>query len=250
MAIIMPDMDDDFKEKMREPQIFWLIKAILLILFINVSPTIMAQSPLLTELSATGMESCSAYTEWEQTNTNRDFILVPDEALLSKIESQNCHPVLDYALETVSLVSPFIEGGITAERLLTGYVEQNESAKNAGVIAATALIGTQIINVVLKYAIGRRRPQRTYRPRLWNTRLTPSFPSGHTASSCAFATAMSAKYSRYKIPLFAYACLSGYTQMYVGNHYPSDVVAGAILGYGCGELASRYDTLIVCRLSF
>ena len=171
-----------------------------------------------------------------------------DRRLLAMVESQNRYPVLDYTLETVSLISPFIEGGLTLERCLRGYIKQDESMKNIGIIAAAALIGTQIVNIVLKYAIARDRPDpgaRSYRPRLFNTRLTHSFPSGHTASSFAFAKVMEAKYPKHKIPLLGYAALSGYSQMYVGNHYPSDVFAGAILGYGVGEVTLDYEIVII-----
>ena len=122
-----------------------------------------------------------------------------DRKLLEMVESQNRHPVLDYTLETVSLISPFIEGGLTLEQYVKAYIKQDKSLKKIGIIAAAALIGTQIINVVLKYVIDRDRPDlgaRNYRPRLLNTKLTPSFPSGHTASSFAFANVMGAKYAR------------------------------------------------------
>ena len=176
-----------------------------------------------------------------------------DRELLEIVESQNRYPLLDYTLETISLISPFIEGGTILERCLKGYVRQDEAAKNTGVIAAAALIGTQIINVTLKYAIDRERPNlgaRSYRPRLLNTRLTPSFPSGHTASSFAFANVMRAKHPKYKFPLLGYAVLSGYSQMYVGNHYPSDVLAGALLGYNVGGLTVHYEAAIIRAFLF
>ncbi len=176
-----------------------------------------------------------------------------DRKLLEMVESRNHHPVLDYTLETVSLISPFIEGGLTLERCLRGYIKQDESVKNIGIIAMTTLIGTQIVNVVLKYAIARDRPDlgaKNYRPRLLNTKITPSFPSGHTASSFAFASVMGAKYTKYKFPLLGYAALSGYSQMYVGNHYPSDVFAGAFLGYSVGEVTLHYETVIIRTFLF
>jgi len=176
-----------------------------------------------------------------------------DRKLLEMVESQNRYPVLDYTLETVSLISPFIEGGLTLEQYVKAHIKQDKSLKNIGIIAAAALIGTQIINVVLKYVIDRDRPDlgaRNYRPRLLNTKLTPSFPSGHTASSFAFANVMGAKYTKYKVYLIGYAGLSGYSQMYVGNHYPSDVFAGALLGYSFGEVALRYETVIISTFLF
>jgi undecaprenyl-diphosphatase len=176
-----------------------------------------------------------------------------DGKLLEMVESQNRHPVLDYTLETVSLISPFIEGGLTLERYVKAYINQDKSLKNISIIAAAALIGTQIVNVVLKYAVARDRPNlgvRNYRPRILNTKLTPSFPSGHTASSFAFANIMGTKYAKYKVCLIGYAGLSGYSQMYVGNHYPSDVFVGALLGYSISEATLCYETVIIRAFSF
>ena len=46
------------------------------------------------------------------------------------------------------------------------------------------------------------------------------------------------------LPLIAYAALSGYAQVYTGNHYPSDVLGGWTLGYVVARLAIRYDRAI------
>lgn len=61
---------------------------------------------------------------------------------------------------------------------------------------------------------------------------TFSFPSGHTTVAFAFATVLAFKIPRYRIPVFIIAVLIGFSRIYVGAHYPSDVIAGMALGCG------------------
>lgn len=59
-----------------------------------------------------------------------------------------------------------------------------------------------------------------------------SFPSAHTTRVFAMALLLSmhVKDRRWHVPFFAYAVLTGISRIYVGVHWPSDVLAGAILG--------------------
>ncbi len=59
-----------------------------------------------------------------------------------------------------------------------------------------------------------------------------SMPSGHTTAAFAIATALTLCYPKpyVYIPAYAWAAFVGYGRMYLGLHYPSDVLAGAILG--------------------
>lgn len=61
-----------------------------------------------------------------------------------------------------------------------------------------------------------------------------SFPSGHAASSFVAATFLSLHYPKYRIPLFVLAFLIAVSRVYVGVHYPTDVIAGACLGIAVG----------------
>ena len=168
-----------------------------------------------------------------------------DAKLFRMLEGDNRHVGVNYAVEAVSLSSPMIEGGWAIKRGIEGWIREDQRALGSGALAAMALAGTQILSVSLKYLVRRDRPVRQrYHPRLWNTRYTPSFPSGHAASSATMATLIIAEYPRYRFPLMAYAALSGYAQIYTGNHYPSDVLAGWILGYGTARLMLRYQRAI------
>jgi undecaprenyl-diphosphatase len=102
-----------------------------------------------------------------------------------------------------------------------------------GVTSATA-------NLVAKRLLPRRRPNR---PDNTTRRGAPmpgsgSFPSGHTASAFAFATAVSADLPMLTLPLFGLASAVGYSRVHNGVHYPGDVMGGAVLGLSIGTAVS------------
>jgi membrane-associated phospholipid phosphatase len=68
-----------------------------------------------------------------------------------------------------------------------------------------------------------------------------SFPSGHTSQSFYMATLLGHYFNMglgIYVPLYACAALVGFTRMYVGVHYPRDVLAGACLGTAWGLIGS------------
>lgn len=56
------------------------------------------------------------------------------------------------------------------------------------------------------------------------------FPSGHTSRAFALATALAIEFPRWRLFYMFVAALIGFSRVYVGAHYPTDVLAGAILG--------------------
>ncbi len=63
-------------------------------------------------------------------------------------------------------------------------------------------------------------------------RLNPSFPSAHSAIALMIATTLSHRYGRYRVVWYSLAGLVGLSRVYLGVHYPSDVIVGAAIGYG------------------
>lgn len=64
-----------------------------------------------------------------------------------------------------------------------------------------------------------------------------SFPSGHAANNFVLATVLSLFFRRWGWLYFIPAILVSYSRLYVGSHYPSDVVVGALLAVGLSMLA-------------
>jgi membrane-associated phospholipid phosphatase len=95
---------------------------------------------------------------------------------------------------------------------------------------------------VIKIAIGRARPSVKIEE-AWNgPRLSErfhAFPSGHTAASTAFFAVLLLANWRIGLACLPIPLLIGFSRMYVGAHYLSDVVCAALLGFLCAFLAAR-----------
>jgi len=66
--------------------------------------------------------------------------------------------------------------------------------------------------------------------------LDPSFPSAHAVFSFMMATLLALWFPRYRFIFFIFAAFIGWTRIYLGLHYPTDVIIGALLGYGVTRL--------------
>lgn len=107
------------------------------------------------------------------------------------------------------------------------------------------IVGSLLINTAItqamKYTINRQRPYDAY-PTIINPykiEKDASFPSGHTSTAFALATSMSMQYKKWYVvvPAFVWAGSVGYSRMYLGEHYPTDVFAGAAIGIGSAYLS-------------
>ena len=96
-----------------------------------------------------------------------------------------------------------------------------------------------VIVAGLKHLVMRQRPDY-----LLNLPMAPhtvySFPSGHTAMAFLFAVMVGSYYPKYKWWLIALAFIVGLSRIYIGAHYLSDVVAGALIGTGVGLFVLKY----------
>jgi undecaprenyl-diphosphatase len=110
---------------------------------------------------------------------------------------------------------------------------------------ALADLAGQLASYGLKQGIGRERPNVAYaEPRpLVRAPHDGSFPSGHATVSFACATVLSFYAPRAAPAFFVLAAAIAWSRVYVGVHYPLDVVGGAALGIGIalalGFLARR-----------
>ena len=73
--------------------------------------------------------------------------------------------------------------------------------------------------------------------------LDPSFPSAHTVYAFMMATLLSQWFPRYKVGFYVVAGLIGWTRIYLSLHYPTDVITGALLGYGVTKVLFHYIRL-------
>jgi membrane-associated phospholipid phosphatase len=95
--------------------------------------------------------------------------------------------------------------------------------------ATATVAGTYALNTAIKRLVGRRRPELPGLPPLTGTPTALSFPSAHASTSFAGARLYS-QLGLPLVPLYALATGLALSRLYLGVHYPSDVLAGATLG--------------------
>lgn len=123
--------------------------------------------------------------------------------------------------------------------------------RKVGFMTSLSLIGTLLVNnMFLKNIVNRTRPYElieglTY---LVRTPVDSSFPSGHSACSFAVACIMFRRLpKKYGVPALILAILIALSRLYVGVHYPSDVLFGTISGIVISYVAEAFAEWIMKR---
>jgi membrane-associated phospholipid phosphatase len=128
-----------------------------------------------------------------------------------------------------------------------GLIRNDLSLEQKGFFLAQSIIGSTILSAGLKYSINRVRPYVTY-PDLQPIYKSnsPSFPSGHTTKAFALATSLSIAYPEWYVvaPSILWASAVGYSRLHLGLHYPSDVLAGAVLGSASAFLTYKLNKVL------
>lgn len=138
--------------------------------------------------------------------------------------------------------------GTPLTMLAVGVIKKDKELRIKSVETGVSLLLTEIITVSLKSTFKRNRPFITY-PDIINRKAGGkgySFPSGHTSSAFANATALSLSFPEWYVivPSYVYACSVAYSRMYLGVHYPSDLLGGIVVGIGTTFLVFEAKKLL------
>ena len=125
---------------------------------------------------------------------------------------------------------------------------KNKKIAYDGIYLASSELFSSLITTPLKLSIKRERPFSKYPNDIikYSSGGSYAFPSGHTSMAFSVATAVSLCYPKWYViaPAFLWASGVGYSRMYLGVHYPSDVLAGALVGAG-SSIAMYYGRKVL-----
>jgi len=169
-----------------------------------------------------------------------EFLYSIDVALFFFINHTLADPILDWVMPFVTNLNKqkpviIIVFGILGMLVWKGG---NKGKATAGLLVITILLSDQISSSIIKNLVGRIRPCGV----LDGVRLLVdcgsglSFPSSHAVNNFAGATIISHFYYSKKWYWFSIAALVALSRPYVGVHYPSDIIGGAIIGWGIATL--------------
>jgi undecaprenyl-diphosphatase len=164
-----------------------------------------------------------------------------DSRLFRRINSSQ-NPDRNGFFEYLDLSTLPTFAAVPAGFLIVGAVSDNQSAVLVGSMSAVGQITALGLTAALKELIARPRPFDALEDVQVKHRWSAggfSFPSGHTSQAFSIATVISLKYQRVSvtIPLFLWAASVGIGRVYLGVHYPSDVLGGMAIGVASGLVA-------------
>ena len=132
-------------------------------------------------------------------------------------------------------------GGI----FVTGLITHNEHATDTGIRSAEASVDSVILYAAMKAILARQRPYTgAGEGKFFSGNWTAgSFPSGHATLAWTLATVMAHEYPNWPMRLLMYGAATAVstTRVTGGVHFPADVFAGSVIGFGVGTFVSHKD---------
>jgi membrane-associated phospholipid phosphatase len=132
--------------------------------------------------------------------------------------------------------------GIPLFLFLFAQLKENTELKMKSLFIGVSTLIALVASTLLKHIIHRKRPYLIY-PFIHKIGMGggPSFPSGHTSDAFTLAAALCIAFPKWYVivPSLLWAVAVGYSRIYLGVHYPSDVLASMIMGICCAFLGSE-----------
>jgi membrane-associated phospholipid phosphatase len=142
---------------------------------------------------------------------------------------------LDHTFEAFSKVTYPISAAIPIGIFGVGLIKKDKDLQRQGLAAGAGLVVSLGTSYILKKIVDRQRPAEKY-PYIdpFVVETDASFPSGHTTAAFSAATSLSLATRKWYVivPAYLWAGTVAYSRLQLGVHYPSDVLAGALIGAG------------------
>jgi undecaprenyl-diphosphatase len=136
----------------------------------------------------------------------------------------------------------YISLAVPASLYVAGAIRRDPGMKKNALYITESFLVSSVATLAIKETVKRQRPFAT------DTLIikasdggSPSFPSGHTSEAFSIATSLSIAYPKWYViaPSFLWASSVSFSRLYLGVHYPTDVIAGAVVGSGSAWLAYK-----------
>lgn len=134
-----------------------------------------------------------------------------------------------------------VAGGLPVGLFVAGMIKGDKQLKRNAYEMTGALVIQFATTAIMKRAFDRRRPWEKYPGVIYPYKYSggKSFPSGHTSTAFTLATSLTLEYKKWyiSVPAYLWAGSVGYSRVYLGVHYFSDAMGGAMVGTGSALLA-------------
>ena len=111
-----------------------------------------------------------------------------------------------------------------------------------------ALASSALVAELMKRFVGRPRPSILDGAIIVGHQSSGfSFPSSHTLSAFAGFVILASFFPKWRVPFFLLAILIAFSRIYLGHHFPLDVVAGGLLGWGVGAIIILFVRVVLAK---
>ena len=162
-----------------------------------------------------------------------DQIIEIDKQVMVFLNKTISNPIFDFIMPIITNQNILVFSGLILIGYLAYYGEKRGRITIA-VLLIAASFSDAICFQIIKPWVGRIRPSHEFYEYI-NILVSKggkySFPSNHAANSFVFATVLSYFYNSNRTLLYILASAIAFSRVYVGVHYPLDIIFGSIIGY-------------------
>ena len=178
-----------------------------------------------------------------------EYIANAEQNILLWLQNNMRNDILNHIMK---LITSLGNGGIIWIIVALVLLIPKKTRKTGIMVISGLLLSFLVNNIILKNLVARTRPYDmiTGLTSLVGIQSDYSFPSGHAASSFVAAVIMVKSLpKKYGIPALTLAFLISFSRLYVGVHYPSDVIAGALISTAIGLFVCWLEKIIERKIT-